>query len=302
MPTICAETCVGRLRYIGVVFYDADAVLAAASVPDDKDLYPAQLGVFLNPHDPRVVAEAERAGISQEWIEAAQASPIYKLIVDYQVALPLHPEYRTMPMVWYIPPLSPVVDVLSSTGHDGEDPGNLFGAIDALRIPVEYLAELFTAGDLGPVRASLQRLAAMRAHMRRVNLGEPIRPEIAESVRLTPAEIEAMYRLLAIAKYEHRYVIPSAAGSDAHRLDALATGCSLDSDGGPGMTAFDVMDDKFHLTAQPADANGAAAPADKGRRINLLNWDGKSTNGLFAATPDTNGATNDPEHATEPTR
>ena len=302
MPTICAETCVGRLRYIGVVFYDADAVLAAASVPDDKDLYPAQLGVFLNPHDPRVVAEAERAGISQEWIEAAQASPIYKLIVDYQVALPLHPEYRTMPMVWYIPPLSPVVDVLSSTGHDGEDPGNLFGAIDALRIPVEYLAELFTAGDVGPVRASLQRLAAMRAHMRRVNLGEPIRPEIAESVRLTPAEIEAMYRLLAIAKYEHRYVIPSAAGSDAHRLDALATGCSLDSDGGPGMTAFDVMDDKFHLTAQPADANGAAAPADKGRRINLLNWDGKSTNGLFAATPDTNGATNDPEHAAEPTR
>jgi nitrate reductase beta subunit len=296
MPTICAETCVGRLRYIGVVFYDADAVLAAASVRDEKDLYPAQLGVFLNPHDPRVVAEAERAGISQEWIDAAQASPIYKLIVDYQVALPLHPEYRTMPMVWYIPPLSPVVDVLSSTGHDGEDPGNLFGAIDALRIPVEYLAELFTAGDVGPMRASLQRLAAMRAHMRRVNLGEPVRPEIAESVRLTPAEIEAMYRLLAIAKYEHRYVIPSAAGSDAHRLDALATGCSLDSEGGPGMTAFDVMDDKFHLTAQPADANGAAAPTDKGRRINLLNWDGKSTNGLFAATPDTNGAKPAVEH------
>ncbi|MFY9805953.1 MAG: nitrate reductase subunit beta [Pseudonocardiaceae bacterium] len=301
IPTVCAETCVGRLRYIGVVFYDADAVLAAASVKDDKDLYPAQLGVFLNPHDPRVVAEAERAGISQEWIDAAQASPIYKLIVDYQVALPLHPEYRTMPMVWYIPPLSPMVDALAGTGHDGEDAGNLFGTIDALRIPVEYLAELFTAGDVGPVRASLQRLAAMRAHMRRVNLGEPVDPEIAESVRLTTDEIEAMYRLLAIAKYEHRYVIPSAAGSDAHRLDALATGCSLESDGGPGMTAFDVMDDKFHLTQQPADGNGAAAPVDKERRINLLNWDGKSTNGLFAAVPahgpPTNGAGNGAAHA-----
>ncbi len=294
IPTVCAETCVGRLRYIGVVFYDADAVLAAASVPDDKDLYPAQLGVFLNPHDPRVVAEAERAGISQEWIDAAQASPIYKLIVDYQVALPLHPEYRTMPMVWYIPPLSPMVDALAGTGHDGEDAGNLFGAIDALRIPVEYLAELFTAGDVGPVRAALQRLAAMRAHMRRINLGEPADPEIAKSVRLTTDEIESMYRLLAIAKYEHRYVIPSAAGSDAHRLDALATGCSLESDGAPGMTAFDVMDDKFHLTQQPVDGNGAAAPVDKERRINLLNWDGTSTNGLFAAVPahgpPTNGA------------
>jgi nitrate reductase / nitrite oxidoreductase, beta subunit len=298
IPTVCAETCVGRLRYIGVLLYDADAVLAAASVPNEQDLYPAQLDVFLNPHDPRVIAEAERSGISQEWIEAAQASPVYQLIVDYQVALPLHPEYRTMPMVWYVPPLSPVVDVLSSTGHDGEDAGNLFGAIDALRIPVEYLAELFTAGDAGPVRAALQRLAAMRAHMRRINLGEPVRPEIAASVRLTPAEIESLYRLLAIAKYEQRYVIPSAAGSDAHRLDALATGCSLDSDGGPGMTAFDVMDDKFHLTAQysatqSTDSNGAAAPAHKESRINLLNWDGQSTKGLFPATDVSNGhATN----------
>jgi nitrate reductase beta subunit len=65
------------------------------------------------------------------------------------------------------------------------------------------------------------------------------------------------------------------------------------------MTAFDVMDDKFHLTAQPADSNGAAAPADKGRRINLLNWDGKNTNGLFTATPGTNGAAKDQAHAPE---
>jgi nitrate reductase beta subunit len=183
------------------------------------------------------------------------------------------------------------VDVLATTGNDGEDAGNLFGAIDALRIPMEYLAELFTAGDLAPVRAALERLAAMRAHMRRVNLGQPVRPEIAESVHLTPAEIEAMYRLLAIAKYEHRYVIPSAAVWDVHRLDALASGCSLNSDGEPGMTAFDAIENKFHLT----DTNGAAAPVDKAHRINLLNWDGKSTNGLFPPVP-TNGAEHVPEH------
>jgi nitrate reductase beta subunit len=201
--------------------------------------------------------------------------------VDYQLALPLHPEYRTMPMVWYVPPLSPVVDALSGTGHDGEEAANLFGAIDALRIPVEYLAELFTAGDVGPVRASLQRLAAMRAHMRSVNLREPTDPAIAASVRLSELELEAMYRLLAIAKYDERYVIPGAANADAHRLDALATGCSLDGDGGPGMTAFDVMAEKFHLTE---DVNGAG-PADKKGRVNLLNWDGGSTKGLFPTTP-----------------
>jgi len=277
IPTVCSETCVGRLRYIGVLLYDADKVQAAASVRDETELYPAQLDVFLNPHDPRVVAEAERAGISGEWIEAAQNSPVYRLIVDYQIALPLHPEYRTMPMVWYVPPLSPVVDVLAETGHDGEQVGNLFGAIDALRIPVEYLAELFTAGDVGPVRAALQRLAAMRSYMRSANYGEEFDETILDSVRLSGNEIEAMYRLLAIAKYADRYVIPSSAGSDAHRLDALATGCSLDGDGGPGMSAFDAMADKFHLTATATDG---VAPRAKSARVNLLNWDGKSPDGL----------------------
>ncbi|MCV7112258.1 nitrate reductase subunit beta [Mycolicibacterium setense] len=279
IPTVCSETCVGRLRYIGVMLYDADAVLEAASVTDDKDLYPSQLGVFLNPHDPRVVAEAERAGISPEWIEAAQNSPVYRLIVDYQVALPLHPEYRTMPMVWYVPPLSPVVDILKETGHDGENKNNLFGAIDTLRIPIEYLAELFTAGEVGPVRASLQRLAAMRAYMRSANLGEEFDETIPESVRLSGEEIEAMYRLLAIAKYQDRYVIPTGAGSDAHRLDAIATGCSLDGDGGPGMTAYDTMVDKFHLT----NTNDAVPQGDP-TRVNLLNWDGRSTDGLLPTT------------------
>ena len=57
-PTVCSETCVGRIRYLGVVLYDADRIEEAASVPDEQDLYEAQLGVFLNPHDPAVIAQA----------------------------------------------------------------------------------------------------------------------------------------------------------------------------------------------------------------------------------------------------
>ena len=74
-------------------------------------------------------------------------------------------------MVWYIPPLSPVVDVVRDSGFDGEDAGNLFAAVDALRIPIDYLAWLFTAGDPEPVRQVLRRLAAMRAYMRDITLG-----------------------------------------------------------------------------------------------------------------------------------
>ena len=51
---------------------------------------------------------AARQGIPEDWMDAARRSPVYALAKVYRVALPLHPEYRTMPMVWYVPPLSPV--------------------------------------------------------------------------------------------------------------------------------------------------------------------------------------------------
>jgi nitrate reductase beta subunit len=159
-PTICSETCVGRLRYLGLVLYDADKVLAAAATPDPQDLYQAQLSVFLDPADPVVAAEAARQGIPVDWIDAAVRSPVYALAVRHRVALPLHPEYRTLPMVWYIPPLSPVADAVHAAGYDETDPDQVFATIDALRIPAEYLANLFTAGDADTIRAVLRKLAA----------------------------------------------------------------------------------------------------------------------------------------------
>ena len=287
IPTVCAETCVGRLRYIGIVLYDADRVLEAASTVDDQALYAAQRDVFLDPLDPAVQRAAETAGIPRDWIDAAQRSPIWALISRFQVALPLHPEYRTMPMVWYIPPLSPVVDVLRESGHDAEDSGNLFGAIDALRIPIEYLAELFTAGDVQPVRDVLARLAAMRSYMRDVNLGQPRRPEIADAVGMSGAEIEDMFRLLALAKYDERYVIPSVHGElheRAGELEELA--CSLDYDEGPGMGGSGpfgessggpapIAVENFHALRQRQTSDALIDAGDAPRRVDLLNWDGK---------------------------
>ena len=42
-PTICSETCVGRIRYLGVLLYDADGIERAASTENEQDLYEAQL-------------------------------------------------------------------------------------------------------------------------------------------------------------------------------------------------------------------------------------------------------------------
>jgi nitrate reductase beta subunit len=196
-----------------------------------------------------------------------------------------------MPMVWYIPPLSPVVDALTTTGNDGEEASNLFGAIEALRIPKEYLAELFTAGDTDVITQVLKRLAAMRSTMRDVNLGHDVDPSAANAVGMDEASIREMYRLLAIAKYEERYVIPAAHTEQAQDLEE--TGCSLDFDEGPGMygsgpfgeasgAPVPVAVENFHALRRRQTAGGMLDTSTKRGRVNLLNWDGKGApTGMF---------------------
>ncbi len=281
IPTVCAETCVGRLRYIGLMLYDEEAVLAAASTEDAKGLYEAQRGVFLDPRDPEIAREAERQGIALDWIEAAKKSPVLRLIKDYKVALPLHPEYRTMPMVWYIPPLSPVVDSLTSTGHDGEDVGNLFGAIDTLRIPMEYLANLFTAGDVEPIREVLSKLAAMRSYMRDLNLEREPQEEIANLVGMSGTQMQEMFRLLAIAKYDERYVIPTTHAEQAHALEELATECPV-GEGGPGSFGGGSGGPVPVAIQTFAEAKARMEADDMSQApqtVSYLQWDGKGVPG-----------------------
>ena len=232
-PTICSETCVGRIRYLGLVLYDSDRVEEAASTPDERDLLAAQRDVFLDPEDPAVREAAKRDGIPDDWIEAARRSPIYDLAMRWGVALPLHPEFRTLPMVWYVPPLSPVVSTLEVDGYEA-DPDDVFGAIDNLRIPLEYLANLLTAGDVDAIRAVLHRLAAMRAYMRKREVLGETDEAVPDRVGLTGPELERMYRLLAIADYNDRYVIPQAHAELGERLMQEQGGCGLDFAGGPG--------------------------------------------------------------------
>lgn len=279
-PTVCSETCVGRLRYIGIFLYDADRVTEAAATENEHDLLEAQLDLLLDPNDPSVQEAARRDGIPEDWIDAARKSPVYKLTKVYKVALPLHPEYRTMPMVWYIPPLSPVVDSLRETGNDAEDVDNLFGALETLRIPIEYLAELFTAGDIDPVMASMRKLAAMRSYMRDVNLGRDTRPEIPAAVGMDEETLYEMYRLLAIAKYEDRYVIPKAHTETARELEELACAVDYAADDRPVSGPFGevsgrpvpVAVETFHALKE-RQTTEVIIPVES-LRVNLRNWDG----------------------------
>ena len=204
LPTICSETCVGKIRYIGVILYDPDKLTELLNEKDDKKLYEKQLEIFLDPHDPKVIEQAKKDGVPDNYIDFAQKSPVYKLMVKYKVALSLHPEFRTFPMVWYVPPISPVLQLFEDKSYD-----ELFSSIDEMRIPLEYLANLLTGGNVEAIKGAINRLVAVRYYMRAKELGKEIDTKKLEEVGLTPEGAEELYRMLAIAKFEERFVIPT---------------------------------------------------------------------------------------------
>jgi nitrate reductase beta subunit len=142
-------------------------------------------------------------------------------------------------MVWYVPPLSPIQ--AAAAKGDLESIAGL-PDVKSLRIPVEYLANLLTAGRTQPVERALERMLAMRAYMRGKTVEGTSDEALAQRVGLSGADIEEMYRLMAIANYEDRFVIPtvhSEAGEDAFQLRgscgfSFGAGCS-------GKTGFDLF-------------------------------------------------------------
>ena len=208
-PTVCSETCVGRIRYLGVILYDADRIKEVASTPSETDLYEKQLEVFLDPNDPAIIAQARKDGIADSVIESAQKSPVYKLAIDWKLALPLHPEYRTLPMVWYVPSLSPIQSAVDAGTLKTIGKAGVIPDIRSLRIPMKYLANLLTAGDEEPVARALERLLAMRAYKRAENVEGVEDLQVLADAGLSKKQADEMYRYLAIANYEDRFVIPS---------------------------------------------------------------------------------------------
>jgi nitrate reductase beta subunit len=268
-PTVCSETCVGRIRYLGVLLYDADRIDSAAAVPDEKDLYQAQLDIFLDPGDPKVIAQARADGVPEAWLDAARRSPAYRMAIDWKIAFPLHPEYRTLPMVWYVPPLSPVQSAVEA-GHVGWKDG--LPDVQSLRIPVRYLANLLTAGKEEPVILAMQRMMAMRMHMRARTVEGRDDQAILQQVGLSAAQVEDMYQTLAIANYEDRYVIPTTHREYAENAFDLKSSCGFSfghgcSDGSTAGNLFSATGPSAGRMAPPRIREAdAALAAERGER------------------------------------
>ncbi len=202
MTTLCAETCVGRIRLVGVLLYDADRIKYAASQANGAEVYRSHVDMFLDPNDPEILSEAVAQKIPDNFISAAQRSPVYKLAVEWKLAFPPHPEFRTLPMVWYVPPLSPLMHGIEQSIEKPDD-------INLMRIPIKYLANLLTAGDEAPVRSALRRLVALRSYMRSLRIDNSADLEVLEQTGMNESMAQEMYRLLAISKFKERFVVPT---------------------------------------------------------------------------------------------
>jgi nitrate reductase / nitrite oxidoreductase, beta subunit len=204
----CFTSCVGRIRYLGVLLYDADRIEGAA-LYEDYELAAAQRDIILDPFDPQVLAEARRAGVPEQVLEAAQRSPVYKFVKEWRIALPLRPEFRTVPMLFYVPPLLPVL----SKSHHGTQKlaDDFFATLEQARLPLQYLAGLFAGGNQEEVKAVYRRLFAVRMQRRQQSVGDLAAGEVAkarEVAQLSAEAIEAIYRMTSLACLKDRFVIP----------------------------------------------------------------------------------------------
>lgn len=144
----CLEACPVRAIYKreqdGIVLVDADKCqgfrLCNRACPYDKVYFnyvtkKSQKCIFCFPRLEQGVAPAcarqcpgrlRFVGFLED-----EDGPIHKLVNEWKVALPLHPEYGTEPNVYYVPPILP--PTFDAEGRFSDEP----------RVPMEYLRYLF---------------------------------------------------------------------------------------------------------------------------------------------------------------
>ena len=234
----CMHSCVGRIRYLGVLLYDADRIKETA-LAEDKKLVDSQLSVIMDPFDPHVIQSAKKNGIADSTLKAAQLSPVFKFVKKWELALPLHPEFRTLPMLFYVPPLLPVMaslkeakqqnaqaqklDPISKFWNDNwlydTSTQELWGTLNEARFPLQYLVSLFSAGDEEKIKDKLRKLMAVRLYRRWKTVGDISKERVDTAFKetgLTEFSAEEIFTLTALAKFDERFVIPAS-----HREQAI---------------------------------------------------------------------------------
>ena len=143
--------------------------------------------------------------------------------MEWKLALPLHIEYRTMPMLFYVPPLLPVMGK-SANGTYEHDAKNFFTCLDQARLPLKYLASLFSAGNVDIIESVMRKLMAVRYFKRWQSVRDMDEHDVNKILReaqTTPQEVERIYAMTAIPTQFQRFVLPPL-----QREEAIESTCS----------------------------------------------------------------------------
>src|SRR6185503_2483721 len=107
---------------------------------------------------------------------------------------------------------------------------------------------------------------AMRNYKRAIEVGDGARPEIAHQVGMEPAELEAMFRMVAIADYDQRYVVPQRHGELAPSAFAEQGTRGIDFVSGgavaPPEVEPDPSNDDFDLRGLLTEVPGRSGDGD----------------------------------------
>ena len=210
-PTICSETCVGRIRYLGVVLYDADRVAGGGiGARTSTSCSTRSSSLFLDPNDP----DGPRAGTRRRASPRTGSTP---RAARPSGARDRAPRRAAAPS--RVPHAADGLVRAAALAGDGDDRGRGLGrrpgrrlsrdrrAADPGRVPREHAHRGRRGARSARAQAARGDARATCASRRSAASPTPPWPRASGS---SPRTIERLYRLLAIAKYDERYVIPKA--------------------------------------------------------------------------------------------
>ena len=224
-PTVCSETCVGRIRYLGVLLYDADRIQEAASVEHDRDLYQAQLDIFLDPNDPKVIAQAahrrhprqvdggraQRARSTRWRCNGRWRCRCIRSTARCRWSGTCRRCRRSAPRPT---PGRSAATARSRTSTSCASRSSTWPTCSPPATRRRWCGRWSACWRCAPTSARSTSTSAST-------------PTVLEQVGITQAEVEEMYHVMAIANYEDRFVIPSTHREYAENTFNVRGGCGF---------------------------------------------------------------------------
>jgi nitrate reductase beta subunit len=138
-------------------------------------------------------------------------------------------------MLFYVPPLLPVIASTHEKHQNMErNPiakvwdtnwiydtsiNDIWGTVEQARMPLQYMANMFGAGDKEIVKIAIKRVLAVRIYRRYKTVGDISKSKVErvfQDTGLNADMAENIYYLTSLAKFNDRFVIPAS-----HREQAI---------------------------------------------------------------------------------